>query len=182
MPSSNFSSLVVIAPPTCVASSLLELNENVPTSPMPGSLALVVPERCLRHVLNQSDAVPSCKIDHGVQVAHMAVEMNRNYGLRARRNYFLDLLGGNETRVLVDVRKYRSGAFVSNSGHRSVVGNRTYDHLIARSDLERTENRVVGGGAVGKSDRVVGSACFGKRRLEIRHHVVGPTAIEYLLD
>src|SRR5664280_3232910 len=120
----------------------------------------------LGRVLHDPQAVARRDLGDRVHVGHEAVEVDRQDRLRARGDGGLDR-GRVDAEVLrADVDEDRRGPDAEDRAHGRVEAERDGDHLVARADPERVEDRLEGHGPVGHEDRVPDAAVVGPRLLE----------------
>ena len=135
---------------------------------LPGAAAAVRRAVRLGGVLDDRDPAALRDLHQRVHVGHQAVQVDRHDRLRAGRDRGLDPVGIEAEVVGPDVHEHGSGAGLEDRADRRVEREADRDHLVARADPERPQDRHQGDGAVGHEHGVPHAAVRGPRLLELR--------------
>jgi hypothetical protein len=98
-------------------------------------------------ILDDGNAVRAGRGLERLQVDGVAGKVHRDDGLGARRNGRFDLLRIDVQRVRLDVDEHGSSTDMLDHVDRCGERERRADHLVTRTDAERRERGVQGGGA-----------------------------------
>ena len=123
----------------------------------------------LRAILDQVDAAICRELLQGGEVHQLAEQVNRDDGLRARRDPAFDFLGIKAKRAGIDVGEDDLRAHLVDRLRRRDVGERRGDHFVAGTDVQRAQGEGERVGAGVDADAVLRAGVSGDLLLECLH-------------
>ena len=117
-------------------------------------------------VLDHYQAVAIRDLHDRIHVAGLAVEVNRNDRLRARRDRLFKLTGIEREGRGVNVNENGLRAGVADGRHRCHESERNSDDFVFRSHARREQRKVESAGAGVDAYRILGAAIVGELALE----------------